>query len=145
METRAVNHPTGRGFVCVVQQVRLVVFFFTVIVLILHQRFIICLCLQSLPSLPHLESGDIWGRSWNGGRRGLVLHNTGGADTDLSQDSSLVMHTHSLRLQDGLISEHMTRKLLYLFMKIRYVMFVFEEKSCDQGLCILHRLQDSFF
>lgn len=27
METRAVNHPTGRGFVCVVQQVRLVFFY----------------------------------------------------------------------------------------------------------------------
>lgn len=53
-----------------------------------------CLCLQSLPSLPHLEAGDIRGCSWNGGRRALVFHNAGSADASLSQDSSLVIHTH---------------------------------------------------
>lgn len=96
METCAVNHPTGCGVVRVVQQVRFV--FAGIVVLILYycSRCLSFLCLQSLPSLPHLESGDIWGRSWNGGWRGLVFHNTGGVDADLSQDSSLVIHTHIL-------------------------------------------------
>lgn len=93
METCAVDHSAGRGFVCVVQQVSIVV----VVMLALmpryrRQRFIVCFCSQSLPSLPHLGSGDIRGCSWNGGRRGLVFHNAGGADADLPQDSSLVMH-----------------------------------------------------
>lgn len=44
METRAVDHPTGRGFVGVVQQVRVV--FVVIVVLILRlsvEVFIICL------------------------------------------------------------------------------------------------------
>lgn len=117
METCAVNHPTGCGIVRVIQQVRFVWFLLEYLLkYCIVQGVYRFVCVQSLPSLPHLESGDIWRRGWNGGRRGLVFHNAGSVDADFPQDSSLVIYARAL--------ESVPRQFLNLFEPFFFCFFL---------------------